>query len=620
MRRMPSEAESSPAQSQRLARTAISVLWEGLKSSARYAFSRGAWYAAGKAWRAMRLLFMLRGHIALQKLLSHPQFRTLIREQPLLPVKYLVPYVARGLSTRTRRSILFAHYQFIQRVFRPEFLDCVMRSLPLWLATIDAHAFLISLDFPYSNQEGDLQLVFKMDAAEVYRLIFVFAPGKDFNMADDIVIAISNIQGAQEFDRVKLATKRCSDIQPAHILMAALGGLAQATNISSLLGFHGDRQISRSAKLFFSYEKFYANYGEEVLGEKMHRARLPFFERPVSDIQSNHRKRSLRKRQFKVEIRTQVNNAVAQYFTEAEQPARQYPPKHRARPALVTGRAESRLKLQSVVKRIARLAAQVPPLRIAVIAYCELRPLGPGHARWNRRHPFDRAHGVRTSRVLPGFLLKPDDPVDSPTIAYVPAQPSVVRSALATIPDPEQCHFLDIGCGKGGPLLIAAEFDFWAITGIELSPTLAWIARRNAAIYARAYPQRSRIDIVTGDALDYKLPDQKLVVFLYHPFERSLMARLLANIEASLRESARDIYIVYYNPVCADVFDGSTNLERRYAAQLSYDPEEVAYGHPGEADTVVIWKGRGNPHPGPRGMEDGARHGKNRKSTHSRVR
>jgi uncharacterized protein VirK/YbjX len=262
-------------------------------------------------------MFFLRGHIALRKLLSHAQYTTLIREQPLLPVKYLVPYVARGLSTRIRRSILFAHYQFIQRAFRPAFLESVMRGLPLWCATIGVHAFRISLDFPFSNTEGDLQLVFRMDAAEVYRLVFVFASGGDFNLDADMVIAITSIQGAQDFDRVKLATKRCLDIQPAHILMAALGGVAKATHISNLLGFHGDRQISRCPQLFFSYANFYANYGEEIACRKMHHVRFPYVERPVSHIQSNHRKRSLRKREFKADIRAEVVNRVSQYLSPA---------------------------------------------------------------------------------------------------------------------------------------------------------------------------------------------------------------------------------------------------------------------------------------------------------------
>jgi SAM-dependent methyltransferase len=170
------------------------------------------------------------------------------------------------------------------------------------------------------------------------------------------------------------------------------------------------------------------------------------------------------------------------------------------------------------------------------------------------------------------------------------------------IPDPHERHFIDIGCGKGRPLLIATEFDFRAITGIEFSPPLAWMARRNAAIYARAHPHRARIDIVTGDALDYRLPKEKLALFLYNSFERSLIARLLANLEASLRESRREIYVVYCTPVFADMFDASASLERRYSAQVRCDLGEIGYGN--ESDTVVIWQNRGNPKPPPSGREE----------------
>ena len=252
-----------------------------------------------------------------------------------------------------------------------------------------------------------------------------------------------------------------------------------------------------------------------------------------------------------------------------------------------------RLKLKPIAQRIVSLAAQVQPLRMALVVCCELRPLGPGGA-----HPYDRAHGVRTGRSVPGYLLNPGDPWDSPTTAYVPAQPSVVRSALAMIPEPQQCHFLDIGCGKGRPLLVATEFDFRAITGIEFSRPLAWIARRNAARFARAHPHRTGIEVVTGDALDYELPKDRLVVFLYNPFGRPLIARLLANIEISLRENPRELYIVYYNPIWADVFDASARLERRYAARLPFDPGEIGFGQD-TSDTVVIWQNRGNPHPRP---------------------
>jgi SAM-dependent methyltransferase len=142
-------------------------------------------------------------------------------------------------------------------------------------------------------------------------------------------------------------------------------------------------------------------------------------------------------------------------------------------------------------------AAQVPALRPALIAYYENKTSANS---WDREHPYDRAHGVRTSGMLPGFLLRPGEPMDVQTPIYSASQPSIIRRALATIPDPQNCHFLDLGCGKGRPLLVATEFRFAAIIGVELSPTLSRIARRNADVYSRAHPDRTPIVVIGGEA------------------------------------------------------------------------------------------------------------------------
>jgi len=240
-------------------------------------------------------------------------------------------------------------------------------------------------------------------------------------------------------------------------------------------------------------------------------------------------------------------------------------------------------------------AAQVPALRPALTAYYENKTSANN---WDKEHPYDRAHGVRTSGMLPGFLL--GDPMDVPTTIYSASQPSIIRQALATIPDPQDCHFLDLGCGKGRPLLVATEFRFATIIGVELSPTLSRIARRNADFFSRAHPDRTPIVVIGGDALAHELPAEKLVIFLYNPFHRPLMAQLLRRVESSLQAISRELYIVYYNPVWADVFDASTALERRFAAQLSYGQSEIGYG-PDESDAVVVWQNRGNRHPCPPG-------------------
>ena len=248
------------------------------------------------------------------------------------------------------------------------------------------------------------------------------------------------------------------------------------------------------------------------------------------------------------------------------------------------------MQLRAVVKRMIWLAMKVPLLGRAVIAYYKRRP--PEYlSGWNREHPFDSSFGVQTSGAIPSFVLGPGT-----SIGHGAAQPSIIRTALTLIPNRQYCHFVDIGCGKGRPLFVATEFDFRAITGVEFSPALSHIARENVAAFSRAYPDRTRINIVSGDALAYELPEEKLVMFLYNPFDRPIVAHFLSNIETTLRATPRDLYIIYYNPVWAEVLDASASLERRYAAQLPYDPSEIGYG-PQESDAVVIWQNRGNSHP-----------------------
>jgi hypothetical protein len=93
------------------------------------------------------------------------------------------------------------------------------------------------------------------------------------------------------------------------------------------------------------------------------------------------------------------------------------------------------------------------------------------------------------------------------------------------------------------------------------------------------------------------------VLFLYHPFGRHLVQRLRERVDLSLLAHPRDFYIVYINPVWAEVFDRSEILERRYAAQLTYDAGELGYG-PDGSDGVVVWQNCGNRHPRPQGAAD----------------
>jgi SAM-dependent methyltransferase len=213
---------------------------------------------------------------------------------------------------------------------------------------------------------------------------------------------------------------------------------------------------------------------------------------------------------------------------------------------------------------------------------------------WDAVHPFDRIHGTHTSGFVSADQLPGHEAARAHAVFYAGSQPSVLREGLKQLPQLETCTFVDLGCGKGRPLLVASEFPFRNIVGVELSPELAKVAERNAAIIAERFPARTPIRIAVGDASDFPIPSGDVVLFLYNPFDVKLIAKVVQRVEAALRTESRSIYIAYYNPVAAHCFDASSFLTRRFARQIPCAAEELGYG-PDESDLVIIWQGGAAP-------------------------
>jgi SAM-dependent methyltransferase len=215
---------------------------------------------------------------------------------------------------------------------------------------------------------------------------------------------------------------------------------------------------------------------------------------------------------------------------------------------------------------------------------------------WDRIHPFDRYHGTDTSGVVTAKKLPTNEAARVHAIDYAGSQPHVLRLALAQLPPLDSYTFLDLGCGKGRALLVASEFSFRDIIGVELSSPLAQITKRNAAIISRRFPRRTPVGIAVGDASNYPLPSGNLVIFLYNPFRAELIANVVAGVEAALAAESRSIYVIYYNPIAGHCFDASPHLCRRFAKMLPYAERELGYG-PDQEDPVVIWQGGTAPRP-----------------------
>lgn len=208
---------------------------------------------------------------------------------------------------------------------------------------------------------------------------------------------------------------------------------------------------------------------------------------------------------------------------------------------------------------------------------------------WQRQHPFDRMHGVDTSGAIQANDLGFDANLVEHSNPYSGSQPSIVRRCLATLPDAAEYTFVDLGCGKGRPLLVASEFPFQRVVGVEIAPRLAEIARHNAATVSRRGGQQTPIEVEIGDAATTAAPTIRTVYFLYNPFNAVLIGAVAGNIAAQLGERLEHAFIVYYNPVHARVFDRSPHFARWSARSFPYAPDEIGYG-PDLDDSVLIWQ------------------------------
>lgn len=170
---------------------------------------------------------------------------------------------------------------------------------------------------------------------------------------------------------------------------------------------------------------------------------------------------------------------------------------------------------------------------------------------------FDRERGVTTQALL--FLgdLDPDAAGDARAHAthYEAVPVGAFRALLARVPEPvvRASAFVDVGAGMGRALLLAREYPFRQILGIELSPALAEIARRNLTA-VRDLPGRCRdVRLVRADARRRRFPRGPLVAFLFNPFDGEALGAVLDRIAE--RGDAGSEWILYHTPVHADLLE-----------------------------------------------------------------
>jgi SAM-dependent methyltransferase len=197
------------------------------------------------------------------------------------------------------------------------------------------------------------------------------------------------------------------------------------------------------------------------------------------------------------------------------------------------------------------------------------------------RHPFDLEFGVRTSGLVAGRHLTAGHRHDRHVTAYYAIAPSVFKAIIVRwrqcrpLAPIDEYTFIDFGAGMGRAVLLAAEYRFRAVIGVELHPTLARIGRRNIALWRAAGRVVAPMRMACRDVTEFPLPVGPCVAFLFNPFAAPVLRRLLRGWSRALAERAGKLDILYVNNEQESVLRRAPGFERLYHGQVRRSPADL---------------------------------------------
>lgn len=152
--------------------------------------------------------------------------------------------------------------------------------------------------------------------------------------------------------------------------------------------------------------------------------------------------------------------------------------------------------------------------------------------------------------------------------------------------------FADFGSGKGRVVLQAARsYPFERVIGVEISEPLTAIAHENLD-RERASLRCRNVELVTADAVDWRVPDDLTIAYFFYPFTGAVFERVVAGLVESLDRAPRKMRIVYACPALPEAIEASgrfrllrtrrmglsSHVTKRVSVYESMDPAPTASG------------------------------------------
>jgi SAM-dependent methyltransferase len=171
---------------------------------------------------------------------------------------------------------------------------------------------------------------------------------------------------------------------------------------------------------------------------------------------------------------------------------------------------------------------------------------------------FDPAFGVETRRIVETESMHDVTSANRARgIRYQPTRALPLRHVLRAARIPTEGVFVDLGCGKGRALMVAVLAGFTRVRGVDYSAELCRAARHNLDALRERTHRRFDADVVCIDAADYAFSPDDCAVFLFNPFDATVLSAVLARLQRSLAAHPRQVWIVYHYPEWRSVLDSA---------------------------------------------------------------
>lgn len=176
---------------------------------------------------------------------------------------------------------------------------------------------------------------------------------------------------------------------------------------------------------------------------------------------------------------------------------------------------------------------------------------------------FDWQHHIETCHTaeLSGLTIRSANAEHG--VWYHPSHPRLVFRLLAGLNiDYRDYVFIDLGSGKGRTLVIASQYPFQKIVGVEFAEELHKVAVKNVRDYRCRAQRCTNIECLPLDATEFRIPPTPTVFYLYNSFRPPVLIPVLRNIEKSLSESPRDVLLIYVSPFHGELIERETRMRQ----------------------------------------------------------